>query len=106
MIKRIQLSNELHDLLRENGYPENVYYQPPSSVMMEYPCVRYNRSDIVTMYADNLIYSKADQYTLIVIDPDPDSKIPDILMSHFTHIKFDRPYTANNLNHFVFTLFY
>lgn len=106
MIKRLQLSDELHDLLRENKYPENVYYQAPSTVMMDYPCIRYNRSDIRTQYADNKAYIQKDQYTLIVIDPDPDSQIPEILLDHFPLISFDRQYPADNLNHFVLTLYY
>lgn len=106
MIKRLQLSEELHKLLSKNDYPENVYYQPPPTVSMDYPCIRYTRSDIHTQYADNRIYMQKDQYTLIVIDPDPDSQIPEILLDHFPLISFDRQYPADNLNHFVLTLYY
>lgn len=106
MIRRLQLSDELHSLLKDNGYPENVYYQPPSTVLMEYPCIRYHREDILDKHADNTRYLSTDRYTLIVIDPDPDSQIPDILLNHFDKIRFDRPYTVENLNHFVLTLYF
>lgn len=106
MIRRLQLSEELHSLLKENGYQDNVYYQPPETVLMSYPCIRYNRSNISAKYADDIRYMSKDQYTLIVIDSNPDSKIPDILLNHFAMINFDRSYSAENLNHFVLTLFY
>lgn len=106
MTRRLQLSDELHELLRENGYPENVYFQSPATVKMSYPCIRYSRSDIPAKYADNIRYMKKDKYQLTVIDPNPDSEIPDILLKHFSMINFDRPYTADNLNHFVLTLYY
>ena len=106
MIRSMQLSDEIHSLLKENDYPDNVYYQPPSSVSIEYPCIRYSRSDIDGHYADDIRYISKDRYTLIVIDPNPDSQIPDILLKHFRMIKFDRQYTAENLNHFVLSLYY
>lgn len=106
MIRRLQLSDELHDLLKEHGYPDNVYFQSPSTVQMEYPCIRYVRVKANATYADNLRYIEKDQYTLIVIDPNPDSQIPDILLHRFKLISEDRSYTSDNLNHFVLTLYY
>lgn len=106
MIKRLQLSEKLHDILRANDYPENVYYQPPGTVRMEYPCIRYKRENIPAQYADDIRYISKDKYTLIVIDPDPDSQIPDILLKSFSMISSDREYTAENLNHFVLTLYF
>lgn len=106
MTRRLQLSEKLHDILRVNEYPENVYYQPPATIQMKYPCIRYIRSDISVQYADDIRYRTCDRYTLIVIDPDPDSQIPDILLNSFRYISFDRQYTADNLNHFVLNLYF
>lgn len=106
MIKRLELSEELHKLFKDHNIPDNIYYQPPSTVMMDYPCVRYKREDIDSEYADNIKYMKKDKYILTVIDPDPDSLIPDILLNHFNYISFNTQYSADNLNHFVLTLFY
>lgn len=106
MTRRQKLGEELHDLLRTNGYPENVYFQSPSTVSMRYPCIRYALSKIPAHYADNIRYMSKEQYILTVIDPNPDSQIPYLLLEHFDMIDFDRPYTAENLNHFVLTLFY
>lgn len=106
MIRRLRLSDELHALLKENGYPENVYFQSPSTVQMSYPCIRYSRDEANSSYADNIRYIEKDKYTLIVIDPDPDSQIPDILLHHFSLISSGKLYTAENLNHFPLTLYY
>ena len=106
MTRRAQLSEELHSLLQKNEFEENVYFQPPSSVQMKYPCIRYERGDIFTRHADDMLYMYHDRYTVTVIDPNPDSPIPDILLKHFRLIKIDRRYTADNLNHTVLTLYY
>lgn len=106
MIRRLQLSEELHSLLKKNGYSENIYYQPPETVSMSYPCIRYNRTNIPAQYADNIRYITKDRYMITVIDPDPDSRIPDILLKHFDMISFEQQYTSENLNHFVLSLYY
>lgn len=106
MSNRLRLSEKLHDILRENGYPENVYFQPPSTVQMSYPCIRYKMENKPSWYADDIRYIEKDRYTLIVIDPDPDSRIPDILLKSFKLISFDREYIAENLNHFSLTLYF
>lgn len=103
---RLALSERLHNLLKANDYPDNVYFQPPSTVQMDYPCIRYIRDDIHTKYADDIRYFNKDRYTLIVIDPNPDSQIPDLLLSNFPMIGFDRQYSADNLNHFVLSLYF
>lgn len=105
MSKRLDLSNKLHALLQKNDLPDNVYFQPPSTVQMKYPCIRYELGDISARYADDIRYTDHEQYTLIVIDPNPDSEIPGLLLQNFRLISFSRRYTAENLNHFVLNLY-
>ena len=52
MNRRLELHNILVGLLGSN----HVYYQPPESLKMEYPCIRYNRSNINSGRADNINY--------------------------------------------------
>lgn len=106
MTRRLQLSDKLHQILKDHDYSDHVYFQPPSTTMMEYPCIRYTRTDIPAHYADNIRYVEKDRYLLTVIDPNPDSMIPDILLHSFEMINFDRAYAADNLNHFVLTLYF
>jgi hypothetical protein len=84
---------------------EDVYFQPPETVKITYPCIIYERSDIRTDYADNNPYSLKKEYTITVIDKNPDSLIPDMIALLPT-ASFDRHFTADNLNHDVFTLFF
>lgn len=83
----------------------NVYYQPPSKGM-KYPCILYILEGKDPIYADNKRYINFDQYNLKVITHNPDEPMVDQLLEAFENISFDRPYKADNLYHFVFTLHY
>lgn len=83
----------------------NVYYQPPESVKLSYPCFVYERSGIRTDSANNKIYRKHNRYTVTYIDEDPDSEIPDKLLE-LGYCEFDTHFEADNLNHDVFTLYF
>ena len=94
----------LHELLCEKLGSRNVYFQPPESVKMKYPAIRYSRNRIENTSADNIVYKQAVSYTITVIDRDPDSTIVERI-STIPHIMYDRSYIADNLNHDVFRLF-
>lgn len=80
-----------------------VYFQPPS--MMEYPCIKYSLDDDRISYADNGPYRHNDGYTVTIIDWDPDSILRDIIAT-LPMCRFSRWYVANDLNHFVYDLFF
>ena len=101
MASRPNLQIELEELLGS----KNVYYQPPASVQMKYPAIVYSRKDIENTFADNLVYNQLHSYEVIVIDQDPDSMFVEKI-SKLPTCRFDRHYTADNLNHDVFTLYY
>lgn len=101
MFSRIELQDELEKLLGS----KNVYYQPPESVKMDYPAIVYHRSDIGNDFADDLVYKQSHFYELIVIDKNPDSEIVEAV-SKLPNCRYDRHYTADNLNHDVFTIYY
>lgn len=82
----------------------NVYYQPPESVKMVYPAIRYERTDINIAHADNAPYKVDTAYQVTVIDKDPDSPIVKAV-SLISGCRFNRHYTANNLNHDVFVIY-
>lgn len=72
---------------------------------MEYPAIVYSLADYDTLHADNGVYLNTKRYTVIVIDKDPDSLIPDKMLL-LPMCDFDRHYKKNNLNHYVFNLYY
>lgn len=82
----------------------NVYFQPPLSVQMKYPAIVYSLKQIESDFANNGVYKKAPAYEVILIDKNPDSEYVDKLL-HQPYCRFDRHYKADNLNHFVFTIY-
>ncbi len=96
---------ELHELLCETLGSRQVYFQPPSSIRMKYPAIIYSRSRIGNKFANDFIYNQSYQYSITVIDEDPDSEIVE-RVSKLPMCSFDRHYTADNLNHDTFTIYY
>ena len=97
--------SELHTLLLAIHAGINVYHQAPTKDKMQYPCILYKRSGVETGFANNFPFIRTREYELIVIDPDPDSEIPD-KVGALPMCTFDRHYAADQLNHDVFTLFF
>lgn len=101
MASRLELQTRLEELL---GSP-NVYYQPPASIHMEYPAIVYSRQNIDNVYANDGVYVQTDVYEVVVIDKNPDSEFVKKL-ARLSYARYDRHYTADNLNHDVFTLYF
>ena len=100
MRNRLTLQSMLETLLGSR----NVYFRAPSA-MMQYPAIVYNLSDIDNVHANDGVYASQKQYEIIVIDEDPDSPIVD-KVNHIPTANFVRPYVADGLNHWVFTITY
>ena len=101
MANRLDLQALLEDLLGSR----NVYYQPPESVKMNYPAIVYSLEGIENSFANDGVYFFWKQYSVIVVDKDPDSQIVTKVASMPT-CRFIRHYKKENLNHYVFELFY
>lgn len=102
MDRRLKLHEELCDILGSR----NVYFQPPETVKMKYPCIVYERSDGDTQFANNMPYAFALRYTVTLIGADPDSPLIKKLAYWFETCIYDRHFTSNNLNHEVFKIYY
>ena len=102
MASRLDLQIKLEEEILGS---RNVYFQPPASIKMKYPAIRFSLSDIFTNHADDSIYKRMNRYEIIVIDYDPESEIVNKLLT-LPYCSFDRFYTSDNLNHFVFTLYF
>lgn len=96
---------DLHQLLIDRTGVENCYYSPPTDLRMMYPCIVYELAGETNIFADDLPYVHRKRWEVAIIDGDPDSEIPDKL-KQLRFSRFDRFFTSDNLNHFVFTLFY
>lgn len=106
------MSNSEQRRLRLQSILENLpgvveaWFQPPADHKMTYPAIRYSLSGDSALRADDRRYVGTYRYTLTLIDPDPTSEIKDILLDTFEMISLDRTYTKDNLNHWVYTLYF
>ena len=97
MAARAELSELLH------GLAENVYFQPPATVQMKYPCIVYHRKPPSIEHADNRPYRKDSLWQITVIDRSPDSPIAEAIEG-LPGIRPDANFTQDNLHHYVYTL--
>lgn len=102
MANRADLHEELCTILGTR----NVYFQPPESVKMSYDAIRYELGGKDIKRANDRLYVFTNRYDGVVITRNPDTAIPDAILSHFAMCSFGTPYTADNLNHYPFTLYY
>lgn len=100
MSSRIQLHNELLRFLPQ------VYFQPPENMVMEYPCIVYNKTDKKREFGNNSLYLSRQEYQIMLIEYDPDSPIADNMESYFTHCTITQYYVVDNLNHTTLNLYY
>lgn len=100
MASRLKLHSELVDILESN----NVYFNPPEGMKMNYPAIRYKRKTISSIFANNSVYTQDNCYELIAIYRDPDSELP-MKLSRLTKCSHDRQYIADGLIHDVFTIY-
>ncbi len=96
---------ELHNVLVGVLGSDRVYFQPPSNLTVEYPCVVYNRDTTDVLRADNVGYKSEPRYSVIVIDRDPDTDVP-TKIAELPKSRHVRSYVANGLNHYAFQLYY
>lgn len=102
MRPRIELDEKLREILGS----DHVYYQPPETMKIKYPCIIYSREAIDTTYADDKTYMAVNRYDVTIISKDPDFPLFDEFIFMFPMCRLNRPYTVNNLNHYSFTLYY
>jgi len=94
---------QLHQLLET--FADHVYFQPPTNTKLVYPCIVYHRDFAHTKFADDMPYDYVKRYMITVIDRDPDSNIPDKVAAMPMSL-FNRFFTADNLNHDVFSVYF
>ena len=101
---------DLHDILIEvlgttGQEVSRVYFQPPSTIEMEYPCIIYRRSTRKDFFSNDRLYLGMKQYSITVVDEDPDSEIPDKVLN-LPYCSHNTTFAIDGLNHDVYTLYY
>lgn len=101
MASRISLQKNLEKILGTR----NVYYNPPEDLVLDYPCIIYHLDDIERRSADNIGYMIKKRYQLLLISRLPDHPAIDVLIQE-KWCSFDRSYRADNLEHYVMTIYW
>lgn len=96
---------DIQTLLKELLDSDQVYFQPPPSINMTYPCIVYHLDTESVKRANNKAYNRQKGYRVTVMDWNPDSEIPDKI-GDLPRSRFSRKYTAEKLNHFVYIVFF
>ena len=100
--RRIELQGKLEEILGS----ENVYFQPPETVKLKYPCFIYERLRVASLYADNKEYTGRVRYRLTYVSYDPDLTIHEKLVGVLPLLSYDNQFGRDSLNHDVYTFYY
>ena len=100
MASRLDLHNLLVNLLGTN----NVYFNPPSNIKLNYPCIKYRMSGIDKKNANNSMYIKNVKYEIFIIGPNTDIVLDKLI--ELPMCTFVRSYIADSLNHTILQLYY
>lgn len=101
MASRLTLNKKLQDILGSSY----VYYNPPESMKLSYPCIVYTLDDIDRLGADNKGYALFHRYLVTLIDYSPDNPVRDQLLE-LPASSFVREYKADNLEHYAINLYW
>lgn len=98
---------ELHEKLCELLGSRHVYYQPPESIKLQYPAIIYDLYRINQRFASDSNYRLMPAYSVTIIDKGTDLDWINTMLSTFEkYCSLERTYTADNLVHYSFILYY
>lgn len=100
----IEKQQKLHTMLVGILGSSKVYYQPPESMKLTYPCIVYKRSTISNEHANNMIYRQSHMYEITSINYDPDSDVV-ARLSQLPKCQHNRHFKDDGLNHDVFLIY-
>ena len=102
MTSRMKLQKKLYEIA--NNHKFKVYFQPPATLTMSYPCIVYEYSQPLDKKADNRAYLSHMQYQVTFITKDQDTTIPREIKEKLTYCSQERIFVTDGLYHFPFTV--
>jgi hypothetical protein len=100
--RRLLLQQELETLLGSR----NVYFQPPESIKLQFPCYIYKYEHPDSLRADDTHYRLYDRYQLTYVTKNPVDPLINETMLHFQLCTQDTSFTKDNLNHYIFSIYF
>lgn len=98
--------SDLHKKLKTYFKGAQIYFQPPESIKLSYPCLLYWMDSYEQQFADDTTYTGKARYTLQYITKNPDDEKTLGALTNFQMIRLDNFFAADNLNHYNYTLYY
>lgn len=99
---------QLRDQLYLVNNTKNVYYNPPSSIRMNFPCFRFELNNIDVKHADNKAYARKPRWAVTYISRNLEDieVVSKQMLDIFPYCNFDTSFRADNLEHAVFNLYF
>ena len=101
MASRLTLETKLKEILGS----KKVYYEPPENYRISYPCFIYSLTDVDRKAADNIGYALKNEYQITWIGVIPDEEVMKKLLQ-LPYCSFDRSYKSDNLNHYIYNIYW
>lgn len=102
MATRLELQAALEAVLGT----DKVYFEPPESLKLTYPCIVYKLEPADIIRADNKSYRYTRKYTVTYISHKSTDSIVDVIPQTFQMCEPDRHFVSAGLNHYVYTLYF
>lgn len=108
MANREEFRNHLAKLfIDETGVlTPNLYFQPPETVKISYPCFIYHKISPNIQRASNSLYLFTEGYNVLWIDKNPDNQMNKRIYEEFDYVSSSSPYVSDNLYHTSFDIYY
>ena len=96
---------ELDRILRTTLGSTNVYFDPPESFKLKYPCIVYSLNTNVENFADDSVYRRMKRYSLLYITKNADDPMIDIL-DDLRYCRMNRFYASDGLFHYAYDIYF
>ena len=83
----------------------DVYFDPPESFKLKYPCIVYSLEGNSETFADDTQYYGMKRYSLNYITQNADDPMIDTLDS-LRYCRLNRPYTSDGLFHYAYDIYF
>ena len=97
---------DLHAELKTVSGLANLYFSPPETLKIVYPCIVYDLNNVDQKFANNSLYKDMNRYDITIISKDPDNDVASKIRTSFPLCRFDRRFISENLVHDVLVLYY
>lgn len=103
--KRLELHAKLSSILPE-GSKNNVYFQPPENLKMQYPCIVYSIDRFQSINADNTKYKIDTGFTVTYITKNPIDYNYLSIFGTFPMSTYNRRFINDGLYHNTFVIYF